>query len=208
MKSSEQTQIAVGLAKNVFEIAVSRRPGKVHERHRVSRGRFLEFLAQQPPALILLEACGSAHYWAREITALGHSVVLLPPHHVRRYRGSNKTDRGDAKALLETYRNEEIHPVPVKTIAQQTLTALHRLRSAWIAERTARINTVRGLLRELGFVIPVGAGHVLPKVRFWIEDAESGLPANVALANKLTRIVWAIWKRGNEYIAAPATSSA
>jgi transposase len=137
----------------------------------------LPFFAQQPAATVLLEACGSASFWAREIEKLGHGVVLLPPQHVRRYRTRNKTDRADAKALLEAFRNEEIRPVPVKTPAQQALAALHRLRSAWIGTRTARLNAVRGLLREQGLPIPVGARRVVPQTIAWIEDAESLLPA-------------------------------
>jgi len=168
--------VAVDLAKNVFEIAVSVSPGRVSERHRVSRSRFLRFFAQRLPSTVLLEACGSAHPWARQIQALGHRVLLLPPHRVHPYRDGNKTDQADTKALLEAYRNKEIHPVPVKTVEQQTLAALHRLRSGWTSHRTARINLVRGILRELGFAIPVGARRVVPKVWELIEDAEVEIP--------------------------------
>jgi transposase len=102
--------------------------------------------------------------------------VLLPPHRVKPYVTGNKTDRADAKALLEAARNQDISPVPVKTIDQQSLAALHRLRSAWIAARTARINTVRGLLRELGIFIPLGAKRVRPAVAELLEDPDSALP--------------------------------
>jgi transposase len=95
---------------------------------------------------------------------------------VRPYRRYNKNDRADTKAILEAHRNEEIQPVPVKTVEQQTLASLHRFRSAWLVTRTARINTVRGLLRELGIFIPKGSRHVVPRVRELVEDAESGLP--------------------------------
>lgn len=172
----KDTLIAVDVAKVVFEIAVSHVPGKVAERHRLARTEVLAFFAQRPAATVIMEACGSAHYWAREIEKLGHRAVLLPPHHVRPYVVRNKTDRTDAKGILEAYRNDEIHPVPVKSVAQQVLTSLHRLRSAWIAERTARINALRGLLRELGFVIPVGRSNVLPRAASVIEDADSGVP--------------------------------
>jgi transposase len=91
-------------------------------------------------------------------------VALLPPHQVRPYVQRNKTDRTDAKGILEAFRNGEIKPVPVKTVAHHALTALHRMRSAWISERTARINTLRGLLRELGVFIPVGPRKVVPLV--------------------------------------------
>src|SRR5205809_161489 len=161
----EHTTIAVDLAKSVFQIAVSHQPGRVDEERRLSRDRFLEFFAQRPPATILLEACGSAHYWARQLQPFGHTVRLLAPHDVRPYVRRNKTDRTDAKGLLEANRNEEIHPVPVKTIAHQAIASLHRLRSTWLATRTARLNTLRGLLREFGIFIPVGAQHVVPRVR-------------------------------------------
>ena len=171
-----RTVIAVDLAKTVFEIAVSRRVGKVSEQHRVGRNRFLQFFAERKPATVVMEACGSAHHWARQLTDLGHEVKLLPPAYVRPYVQRNKTDRTDARGLLEALRNEDIRPVPVKSVAQQTLGAIHRLRSAWLAARTARINGVRGLLRELGLTIPVGARHVLPQVGGWLADPGSGLP--------------------------------
>jgi transposase len=94
-----------------------------------------------------MEACGSAHHWGRELQSRRHHVVLLPPHQVRPYVRGNKTDRTDTKGILEAYRNAEIKPVPVKSIAQQSLTALHRLRSGWMMERTARLNALRGLPR-------------------------------------------------------------
>jgi len=95
------TRISVDVAKAVLEVAVSDRPGHVTKRERLVRERFLPFMAQQPPALVVMEACGSAHYWARKLQALGHRVRLLPPHHVRPYVRRNKTDRADAKGLLE-----------------------------------------------------------------------------------------------------------
>jgi transposase len=175
----KHTTIAVDVAKSVFEIAVSDQPGRVSERHRLSRSAFLEFFAQRRPALVLLEACGSAHHWARQIKELGHEVLLIPPHTVRPYVTGNKTDRTDAKGLLEAHRNEQVHPVPVKSVNQQALSALHRLRSAWLAARTARINTIRGLLREFGIVIPLGSKRVVPLVQELLEDADSGLPDSV-----------------------------
>jgi len=173
---SNDTRIAVDVAKSVFEVAISDRPGRVSRRERPLRAQFLNFFANQPAATVVMEACGSSHYWARRIESLGHKVVLLPPHHVRPYVRRNKTDRTDAKGILEASRNEDIHPVPVKTVAQQVLTSLHRLRQAWMTERTARINTLRGLLRELGIFIPVGARGVIPAVWAVLEDADCDLP--------------------------------
>jgi transposase len=170
------TRISVDVAKAVLEVAISDRPGHVTRRERLVRERFLPFMAQQPPALVIMEACGSAHYWGRKLQALGHRVRLLPPHHVRPYVRRNKTDRADAKGILEASRNEDIRPVPVKSTQQQVLTALHRLRSGWMRERTARLNALRGLLRELGIFIPLGAREVIPAVWRHIEDADSELP--------------------------------
>ena len=165
----EHTTIAVDLAKSVFQVAVSHRPGHLDEERRLSRDRFLAFFAQRPPATIVLEACGSAHYWARQLQPLGHAVRLLPAHDVRPYVRRNKTDRTDAKGLLEANRNEEI-PVPVKTIEHQAIASVHRLRSTWLATRTARLNTLRGLLREFGIFIPTGSQRVVPRMRALHED--------------------------------------
>jgi len=173
---SNDTRIAVDVAKAVFELAISDRPGHVARRERLPRAQFLPFMALQPGATVIMEACGSAHYWGREIEKLGHRVVLLPPHHVRPYIRRNKTDRTDAKGILEASRNDDIRAVPVKTMNQHVLTSLHRLRSGWMLERTARLNALRGLLRELGVFIPVGSREVVPAAWALIEDADSSLP--------------------------------
>ena len=155
------TQVGVDVAKAVFEVAVSDTPGAVSERHRLSRERFRRFFATREASKVLMEACGSAHYWGRELEAMGHQVSLLHPGDVARYRDGNKTDRADAKALLEAARNSAIDPVPVKSREQQAIAALHRLRQGYLQTRTARINAVRGHLREFGVVIPVGARGVM-----------------------------------------------
>jgi transposase len=186
----EHTTIAVDLAKSVFQVAVSHRAGRVDAERRLSRDRFLGYFAQQPPATVLLEACGSSHHWARQLEQFGHVVRLLPAHDVHRYVRRNKTDRTDAKALLEAGRNEEIHPVPVKTVEHQAITSLHRLRSTWLATRTARLNTLRGLLREFGIFIPIGAQHVVPRVRELLGEPTATVPGAVhrTLANACTEI--------------------
>ena len=143
----DTTTIAVDLAKSVFQIAVSKKPGHISEQHRLSRARFIRFFAEHQPATILLEACSSAHHWARELQSLGHSVILLPPHAVRPYVPRNKTDRTDAKALLEAFRNKDIHPVPIKSVDQHVMMTLHRFRSAYMAQRTARIRGAHPLLQ-------------------------------------------------------------
>jgi transposase len=148
----------------------------VAERHRFSRGQFSRFLADRAPATIVMEACGTAHFWGREAQARGHRVVLLPPHAVRPYVPRNKTDGADAKGMLEAVRNDELRHVPVKSIDQYILASLHRMRSAWMTTRTARLNILRGLLRELGLSIRIGAQHVVPQVWALISDADLGIP--------------------------------
>jgi transposase len=170
------TAIAVDVAKNVFQLGISDRPGQVRRTERLSRAHFLPFLAAQPATTVVMEACGSAQHWASRIEQLGHRVVLLPAHLVRPYVRGNKTDRTDVKGILEAFRNEDIRPVPIKTPAHQALAALHRLRSAWVAERTARINTIRGLLREFGIFIPMGSRRVVPEVFSHLEDADAPIP--------------------------------
>ena len=172
----QNTIIAVDIAKNVFEIAVSHRTGVVSERHRLSRRRFMPFMGKFQPTTVLMEACGSAHHWARQLRKLGHTPILLPAHDTRPYVLRNKTDQADAKALLEAHRNEKIKPVPVKSIEQQALMTLHRLRSGWMSARTARLNAIRGHLRELGFTIPLGARLVVPRLWELLEDAENSIP--------------------------------
>jgi len=177
----EHTTIAVDLAKSVFELAVSNQPGTVSLRRRLTRGQFSSYLSEHGPATVVMEACGSAHFWGREAQRLGHRVVLLPPHTVRPYVLRNKTDGADARALLEALRNDALCAVPIKTIDQHVLTSLHRLRSSWVATRTARLNTLRGLLRELGLNIPVGATRVVPAVHALCAQGDAGLPAALRL---------------------------
>jgi transposase len=150
-------------------------------RRRLTRGQFSHFLAEQAPATIVMEACGTAHFWGRQAESFGHRVVLLPPHAVRPYVLRNKTDGADARALLEAVRNDALRSVPIKTVDQHVLAALHRMRSGWMATRTARLNAIRGLLRELGITIPVGATRVVPAVHALGAQSELALPAPLRL---------------------------
>jgi transposase len=166
----QSTLIAVDTAKQVFEVAEADAAGKVRRRLRLNRPQFSEYLATRAPARFVLEACGGAHHWARMMQGLGHEVRLLPVPYVCAYRRRNKTDRADCLAMLEAAKNPEIHPVPVKTPEHQAIQGLHRCRSAWMETRTARINTLRGLLRELGIVLPVGAASALRQIPEALED--------------------------------------
>jgi transposase len=160
----DATTIAVDLAKNVFEIAVANDQWRVVQRHRLTRARFERFLRDEPAAHVVMEACGSAHYWARTAQRSGHRVTLLPSQYVRPYVRRHKTDRTDAEALLEAVRSGSIPPVAVKSVPQQEVLALHRVRQQWMTTRTARLNAMRGLLLEHGIAIPCGARTVLTQV--------------------------------------------
>ncbi len=161
----EATTIAVDLAKDVFEVAVGNGAGGILGRHRLTRRRFERFLAAQAAGTeIVMEACGTAHFWGRHCRALGLVPVLLPMQYVRAYVRGNKSDRTDAAALLEARRCAEMWPVPVKTVAQQALQGVHRVRQQWQKTRTARINAVRGLRREHGILLGLGARTVTRQV--------------------------------------------
>ena len=172
----KNTTIAIDLAKSVFEVGISDRPGHVSRNCRLSRSELSSFLATQPPAIVVMEACSSSHYWGRKFQNFGHDVKLLPPLYVRAYVQRSKTDKTDVKGMLEAWRNSDIRPVPIKTESQQQLTSLHRVRSTWMAARTMRINSARGLLREFGFVFPAGAAALPDHVRALIENADAPLP--------------------------------
>lgn len=181
------TTVAVDLAKNVFELAVADESGRIAERLRLSRARFASFFVHRPPCRVLMEACGSAHYWARCIAGHGHSVELLPAQYVRRYVRRSKTDSADAAALIEAAKCPDIRKVPAKSLQQQQVLALHRLRSQWLATRQRYINTMRGLLRELGVTIPLGSHVARTQIGQRLAEPESELPA--ALKNTLVQML-------------------
>jgi transposase len=171
------TTVAVDLAKNVFELAVANEHGHVGERQRLTRAQFERWFANREVKVVVMEACGSAHHWARALRARGIEVRLLPPRHVRAYVRRNKTDAADCLALLEAARAADIRPVAVKSVEQQALQALHRTRSTWMSTRTRRINTLRGFCREFGLVVPEGAARGLAQIARYLADERSGLPA-------------------------------
>jgi transposase len=173
----DATTVAVDLAKDIFEVALANRAGRVIDRKRLTRAQFTRFIdGLNAGTEVIMEAFGTAHYWGRRCQARALRPRLLPVQYVRPYVRRNKTDRTDTEAMLEAARCGDIRPVPVKTVEQQTLQALHRVRTQWQAARTARINVVRGLLREQGLPVPVGARTVLARVAAILEDAEVALP--------------------------------
>ncbi len=122
-----------------------------------------------------MESCGTAHYWGREAAAQGHQAKIIPAQYVKPYRRRNKTDRTDVAALLEAHRCEDIKPVPIRSVDQQQIQQLHRIREQFKKTRTARINLLRGCLRELGIFIPVGANKASKRFAEVLDD--EALPA-------------------------------
>jgi len=171
--------IAVDLAKNVFEIAVAGRAGTIRQRKRLSRPQFEQYWGKQAACRVVMEACSSSHFWARYLIGRGFEVVLLPPHYVKPYRRRSKTDRVDCEAILEADRCAGIHPVAIKSEDQQALVSLHRVRSQWLQTRTARINAMRGLLREFGVIAPTGSKSFMNNLHLMLAEKRERLPARV-----------------------------
>jgi len=179
----DATTVAIDLAKDVFEVAIGNRAGQVLHRYRFTRARLQRFLEGQAAGTeVLMEACGTAHHWGRLCQRLQLVPVLLPVQYVRAYVRRNKSDRTDAAALLEARRCGEIAPVPVKTPEQQAWQGLHRIRQQWQKTRTARINGLRGLLREYGIVVGLGARRLHAHVPAIVTTEEAPVPGPLLAA--------------------------
>ena len=168
--------IGVDLAKNVFEVHGALRTGDVQFRKKLTRKQFPVFMARQEPCLVLFEACGSAHHWAREMEAFGHEVKLIAPQYVRPFVKRQKNDAADAEAIVIAGRQPEMRFVAPKTIEQQSRAAVFRGRERLIHQRTADVNALRALLHEHGHVFPIGIRH-LDRITALVEDETSDLPA-------------------------------
>jgi len=174
------TRIGIDLAKQVFQLHGVDERGHPVLRRRLARSQVQAVLTQRPPCVVGLEACGSAHYWARELRALGHDVRLMAPQFVRPYRKNDKNDGNDAEAICEAVGRPQMRFVPVKDVGQQAVLTVHRARQLLIAERTALVNQSRGLLAEFGLIVPAGIGAVR---RLWPSLLEA--PAVPALAREV-----------------------
>jgi transposase len=174
--------VAIDLAKKVFHLVGADTAGKILWRKRLTRHALMPFIAQLPPVLIGIEACGGAHYWARRFREHGHEVKLLAPQFVKPFVKSNKNDMRDAEAIAEAVTRPTMRFVPTKDIDQQDLQALHRVRERLIGERTALINEVHGLLNEYGIVIPKGVSKFHQAV---VEKLESEKDTLTALGQEM-----------------------
>src|SRR5271167_4151185 len=165
--------LGIDLAKNLFQVHGVDGQGRTVVQRQLRRAQLLTFVAQLRPCLVAMEACGSAHYWAREIGQRGHQVRLMSPRFVRPYVKSNKNDARDAEAICEAVGRPSMRFVAVKSQAQQDMLALHRVRSLLIRERTALMNQMRGLLAEYGVVVAQGAVPLRRALATIVEDHEA-----------------------------------
>ena len=146
-------RVGIDLAKSVFQLHGVDGQEKVILRKQLRRTQMLDFFKKLPPCLIGMEACSSAHYWGRELQKLGHTVKLMAPPFVKPYVKSNKNAANDAEAICEAVARPTMRFVAIKTIAQQDIQAIHRIRSERVQQRTAKVNQIRGLLAEYGIVV-------------------------------------------------------
>ncbi len=173
------TTYAIDIAKNVFQVHwVEPATGEIH-RKKLQRAKLMEFFARLQPSRIVMEACGGAHHWGRELGQLGHQVELLPPHKVKESASGNKDDARDARAIWVTATHKDVRRVPVKTVEQQAQLFTHRVRSHWVSLRTATINQLRSMLYEFGIVAPKGRKQVIGWVGEHRARIEQQVPAMV-----------------------------
>lgn len=173
----EITTIGLDLAKRVFQVHGVDAAGKVIVRKALRRAQVLPFFAKLPPCLIGMEACGTSHHWARELSGLGHTVKLMPPAYVKAYVKRGKTDAADAEAICEAVMRPTMRFVPIKSREQQAALSMHRARNLLVKQRTQLINMMRGLLAEFGIDIPDGLERALSGARQVADGAIPDLPA-------------------------------
>lgn len=182
-------RIGVDLAKNVFQVHGVDRDEKPVWQRKLKRDEWIKVLLDkiEPGCVIGMEACGGAHHWARQLQAKGYTVKLIAPQFVKPYVKSNKNDANDAEAICEAMSRPHMRFVPVKTIAQQDIQAVHRIRTGLMEQRTAKVNQIRGLMTEYGLVAPLQISHLRAAIPEWLEDAENGL------TNQFRRLLNGLW---------------
>ncbi|BBE09385.1 Transposase IS116/IS110/IS902 family protein [Mycoavidus cysteinexigens] len=172
----EITTVGIDLAKTWFQLHAVGKSGKTVLKKKLSRGQMIEFFANLPTCLIGMEACASAHQWARKLQSLGHTVKLMAPQFVKPYVKTNKNDMADAEAICEAVSRPNMRFVPIKNLEQQAVLSLHRVRQGFVKARTAQANQIRGLLGEFGMILPQSIGYIKTRVPELIEDASNELP--------------------------------
>ena len=170
------TTVGIDLAKNVIQVHAIDQHGRAVVKKAMKRDQVTKYFANLPPCVIGMEACGSAHHWARQLSQYGHTVKLMAPQYVKPYVKTNKNDAADAEAICEAVGRPNMRFVAAKNIEQQAVLSLHAVRQGFVKARTAQSNQIRGLLAEFGFVINRGFTPLYQHLPVMIEDGENGLP--------------------------------
>lgn len=168
--------LGIDIAKNVFQLHGVDSRGEVILKKRLTRKSLLPFLSTISPCLIGMEACCGSNYWGREFIKLGHEVKLMSPQFVKPYVKTNKNDYNDAEAICEAVTRPTMRFVAIKSVDQQNIQALHRMRSRLVSQRTGLVNHIRGILLEYGLVLPQGITQVRKNLRPLLEDRNTILP--------------------------------
>ena len=176
------TIIGLDLAKQIFQIHGADAEGNVIINRKLRRAEVLRFFEKTPPCLVGIEACGSAHYWAREIAALGHDVRMMPPAYVKPFVKRGKTDAADAEAISEAVTRKSMRFVPIKSAEQQAASMVLKTRALLVSQKTQAINALRAHLSELGIIAAVGAGKVATLIEIVRDEADGRLPRAARLA--------------------------
>jgi transposase len=177
--------IGLDIAKNVFQVHGIDSEGRPVLGRKIRRDRLVELFENIEPCLIGMEACATAHYWARQLTALGHQVRLMPPAYVKAYVKRNKNDAADAEAICEAVRRPTMRFVPIKSVDAQSVLMLHRARHLLVRQRTAQVSAMRAHLAEYGIVAPKGIAHV----RDLLAVLETGAPMLPDLARQTLLLI-------------------
>ena len=193
------TTIGIDLAKEMFQIHGVDTHGKAVLRKQLRRNEMAKFFATMEPCLIGMEACGSAHHWARKLGEYGHTVKLMAPQFVKPYVKTNKNDMADAEAICEAVSRPNMRFVAMKHIEQQAILSVHRARQGFVKARTAQGNQMRGLLSEFGIIMPQGISAITKRIPDILEDAENGLPGTMRrLLGRLNDHLKALDRQVNE----------
>ena len=179
----------IDIAKLVFQIhGVNANTGETVMVKKLARHEMLRYFANKPAMLIGIEACGGAHYWARELTKLGHMVKLMTPQYVALYRRGGKNDANDAEAICEALARPNMRFVSVKSESQQAVLVMHRMRDQWVRERTSLMNLMRSYLHEFGVVINQGRAALAKTLSLVAEDDALPLLFRQSMADLADRL--------------------
>ena len=171
------TTIGLDLAKTVFQIHGVDAAGNAVLKRQLRRGQVLEFFGKLPPCLVGMEACGTSHHWARELTKLGHTIKQMPAEYVKAYRKRNKTDAADAEAICEAVSRPRVNEVATKTVEQQSATMPHKVRDQLVWTRTSLTNMIRGLMSEFGIIAATGEKGMAYLLALIVDEARPELSA-------------------------------